>query len=101
MTATASLEPIEATPRRTPWLSGVAIFVVVMTPLLAYLAPLGFAPLLALVGLLALPGLRLTRAAAPPLLILVALALWAAVSMSWSPVGGPLRSSRATATSRP
>lgn len=85
MTATASLEPNEAPARRTPWLSGVAIFVAVMTPLLAYLAPLGFAPLLALAGLLALPGLRLTRAAAPPLLILVALALWAAVSMSWSP----------------
>jgi O-antigen ligase len=67
------------------WLGGVTIFLVVMTALLAYLAPLGFAPLLALVGLLALPGLRLTRAAAPPLLILVALALWAAVSMSWSP----------------
>ena len=85
MTATASLEPNEAPARRTPLLSGVAIFVAVMTPLLAYLAPLGFAPLLALAGLLALPGLRLTRAAAPPLLILVALALWAAVSMSWSP----------------
>lgn len=85
MTATALLEPNQAPARRTPWLSGVAIFVVVMTPLLAYLAPLGFAPLLALAGLLALPGLRLTRAAAPPLLILVALALWAAISMTWSP----------------
>jgi O-antigen ligase len=85
MTATASLEPNQAPARRTPWLSGVALFVAVMTPLLAYLAPLGFAPLLALAGLLALPGLRLTRAAAPPLLILVALAVWAAVSMSWSP----------------
>lgn len=72
--------------RRTPWLSGVAIFLVVMTPLLAYLAPLGFAPLLALTGLLVLPGLKLNRAAAPPLLILVGLAVWAAVSMSWSPV---------------
>jgi hypothetical protein len=61
------------------------MFLAVMTPLLAYLAPLGFAPLLALAGLLALPGLRLTRAAAPPLLILVVLALWAAVSMTWSP----------------
>lgn len=71
--------------RRTRWLSGVAIFVAVMTPLLAYLAPLGFAPLLALAGLLALPGLKLTRTAAPPLLILVALALWAAVSMTWTP----------------
>ena len=77
--------PADAPIRRTPWLSGVAIFVVVMTPLLAYLAPLGFAPLLALAGLLALPGLRATREAAPPLLILVALASWAAVSMTWSP----------------
>jgi len=86
MTATPLSEPSDASARRTPWLSGVAIFVAVMTPLLAYLAPLGFAPLLALAGLLALPGLRLTRAAAPPLLILVAMALWAAASMTWSPV---------------
>jgi O-antigen ligase len=93
MTATSSLArgPLEpdalggVAPRRTPWLSGVAMFVAIMTPLLAYLAPLGFAPLLALTGLLALPGLRLTRAAAPPLLILVALAVWAAISVSWSP----------------
>lgn len=85
MTAASLSASNEESAHRTPWLSGVAIFVAVMTPLLAYLAPLGFAPLLALAGLLALPGLRLTRAAAPPLLILVALALWAAVSMSWSP----------------
>ena len=74
-----------ASERPTPWLGGVAIFVVVMMSLLAYLGPLGFAPLMALAGLLCLPGLRLTRAAAPPLLILVALALWAATSMIWSP----------------
>ncbi|KRA56644.1 polymerase [Caulobacter sp. Root655] len=83
MTASVTVDGVA--PRRTPWLGGVAIFLVVMTPLLAYLAPLGFAPLMALVGLLALPGLRLTRAAAPPLLILLALALWALVSMTWSP----------------
>ena len=87
MIATPSFDAsVDDPPRRTPWLAGVAIFLAVMTPLLAYLAPLGFAPLLALVGLLALPGLKLTRAAAPPLLILVALALWAAISMTWSPV---------------
>lgn len=93
MTATSPIESTvrgdasaDAPARRAPWLTGVAIFVTVMTPLLAYLAPLGFAPLLALTGLLALPGLKLTRAAAPPLLILVALALWAAVGMTWSPV---------------
>jgi O-antigen ligase len=88
MTPMSALEPnsLEATPARpTRWLSGVAIFVAVMAPLLAYLAPLGFAPLLALTGLLVLPRLRLTRAAAPPLLILVALAVWAAASMTWTP----------------
>lgn len=92
MIATSSLEPrspgdamTDAPARRTPWLNGVALFVVVMTPLLAYLAPLGFAPLLALAGLLVLPGLRLTRGAAPPLLILVVMAVWAAISLSWSP----------------
>jgi O-antigen ligase len=89
MTAASLPEPSilkDAPTRRTPWLNGVAIFVAVMTPLLAYLAPLGFAPLLALAGLLALPGLRLSRATAPPLLILLLLVLWAAVSMAWSPV---------------
>ena len=81
-----------AAPWTARWLGVVAIFVVVMTPLLAYLAPLGFAPLMALAGVLVLPSLKLTRAAAPPLLILVALVLWAAVSMTWSPVIlGPLR----------
>ena len=81
-----------AGPWSARWLGVVAIFVVVMTPLLAYLAPLGFAPLLALAGGLVLPSLKLTRAAAPPLLILVALVVWAAISMSWSPVVlGPLR----------
>jgi O-antigen ligase len=85
MIATSSFDASADTQRRTPWLSGVAIFLVVMTPVLAYLAPLGFAPLLALTGLLVLPGLKPTRAAAPPLLILVVLALWAAVSMTWSP----------------
>jgi O-antigen ligase len=84
MIASSVVVPDAPAPR-TPWLGGVAIFFVVMTALLAYLAPLGFAPLMALTGLLALPGLRLTRAAAPPLLILVLLAVWAAVSMTWSP----------------
>ncbi|MFZ0267469.1 O-antigen ligase family protein [Caulobacter sp.] len=88
MTAPSLLAPSileDAPTRRTPWLSGVAIFVAIMTLLLAYLAPLGFAPLLALAGLLALPSLKLSRAAAPPLLVLVLLTLWAAVSMAWSP----------------
>lgn len=92
MTATPSLEPSipsggaeDAPTRLSRWLGGVAIFLAVMTPLLAYLAPLGFAPLMALTGLLALPGVKLTRATLPPWLMLAALAVWAAISMAWSP----------------
>lgn len=67
------------------WRAGVAIFLFAMIPLVAYLAPLGFAPLLALVGLLALPGAGVSRPAARPMLALVLLVGWAAVSMVWSP----------------
>jgi len=91
MTDTPSLEPNstageagKAPTRLQRWLGGVAMFLVVMAPLLAYLAPLGFAPLLALAGLLALPGVKPTRATVPPWLILAALAVWAAISMTWS-----------------
>ncbi|MBO9708911.1 MAG: O-antigen ligase family protein [Caulobacter sp.] len=86
MTAIDSASTTPSPPSfRDLWLGGVALFVVVVTLLLAYLAPLGFAPLISLAGLLALPGVRLTRTTAPPLLILLALAIWAAASMSWSP----------------
>ena len=51
--------------RRTRWLGALAVFLMVMTPLIGYLAPLGFAPLLSVVGLLATPGLARSR---PPLL---------------------------------
>jgi O-antigen ligase len=97
MTDTPSLEPNlpageaeDAPTRLERWLGGVAMFLVVMTPLLAYLAPLGFAPLLALAGLLALPGVKPTRTTLPPWLILAALAVWAAISMSWSPAAPDL-----------
>jgi hypothetical protein len=63
----------------------VAIFVAVMTPLLAYLAPLGFAPLAGPGGPAGLAGPEADARRRAALLILVALALWAAVSMSWSP----------------
>lgn len=82
---TASLAPEKG----TPWLTGVVVFVFVMTPLLGYTAQLGFAPLMALAGLLALPVVGRPRAPAAPALILLPLALWAAVSMAWSPAAPP------------
>lgn len=75
---------------RDRWLGGVVIFLAVMTPLVGYLAPLGFAPLLALCGLLAAPVLTQHRDISPPSHVLVLLALWALISLSWSPAAHDL-----------
>lgn len=55
-----------------------------LTPLLAWLAPLGFAPLVGLVGLLCLPALRLTDEDRPVAVVLLAGLVWAAVTTAWS-----------------
>lgn len=57
-----------------------------MTPLLAYLGPLGFALLVAIAGLLMLPAIQLRREDRPVALVLVAALAWAWISMMWSPV---------------
>lgn len=75
--------------KETPWIGGVMIFVFALTPLLGYAAQLGFAPLMALAGLLVLPVMGKPRAPAAPALMLLLLAIWAAVSMTWSPAAPP------------
>ncbi|WP_411286497.1 O-antigen ligase family protein [Phenylobacterium sp.] len=73
-------------PGRLPrWCGWVMVFAAVMTPLLAWLGPLGFAPLLALLGLLCLPAIRLDDADRPALVALAAALVWAAISTLWSP----------------
>lgn len=57
----------------------------VLTPLLGWLAPLGFAALAALVGLITLPGVRLTEQSRPFAVLLLATVTWASVSIVWSP----------------
>lgn len=74
-----------AVERRTRWLGGLAVFLMVMTPLVGYLAPLGSAAVLTLVGLLATPGLARSRPPVLPMFALLALVLWATVSLAWSP----------------
>jgi hypothetical protein len=69
----------------TPWRGGLMIGVYVLTALLAYLGPLGFAPLLGLGGLLCLAGLRDVRPPQPVVWPWLALALWAVISLIWSP----------------
>jgi len=79
-----------ATEHRTRWLGALAVFLMVMTPLIGYLAPLGFAPLLGLVGLLATPGLARSRPPMLPMFALMLLVLWALVSLHWSPAAPAL-----------
>jgi len=79
---------------RDPWLGGVAYFLAAMIPLVGYLAPLGFAPLLALTGLLVAPLLTRHQDISPPAHVLVLLALWALISLSWSPASHGLNDIR-------
>lgn len=71
--------------RSTIWLGVVAVFTTVMVPLVGYLAPLGFASLVTLTGLLCLPGLARSRPGSPPILALFVLVMWGLVSLAWSP----------------
>jgi O-antigen ligase len=56
-----------------------------LTPLLAWLGPLGFAPLLGLVGLLSLPALRVEPDLRPLAWLLVGFLAWTLFSSLWSP----------------
>lgn len=71
--------------RRTRWLGALAVFMMVMTPLLGYLAPKGFATLMAIVGLLAVPRLARSRPPLLPMFALLSLVVWALISLHWSP----------------
>ncbi|WP_236632263.1 hypothetical protein [Caulobacter sp. BP25] len=75
----------DASERRTRWLGGLAVFMMVMTSLLGYLAPKQFAALLSLVGLLAAPGLLRSRPPLLPMFALALMAVWALFSLSWTP----------------
>jgi O-antigen ligase len=71
--------------RLAAWCGWVMVGAGVLIPLLAWLAPLGFAPLMALVGLLCLPAVRMTDEDRPVLIVLLGALVWAAVSTLWSP----------------
>ncbi len=73
----------------TPWLSGLMIGVLWLTPLVAYIGSKAFAPIVAVAGLacvaVAVRRMRLT----PILMALTALLAWALLSLLWSPVHPP------------
>lgn len=56
----------------------------VLTPLIAWLGPLAFAPVMAVVGLLSLPALRIRDQDRPVAVALLIGLVWAAMSASWS-----------------
>jgi O-antigen ligase len=66
------------------WCGWVLVGAAALVPVLGYLAPLGFPALLALVGLLCLPAVRVTDDDRPAMMILFAALIWAAASSTWS-----------------
>ncbi len=67
------------------WCGWLLVGAAILSPLLAWLSPLGFAPMVSLVGLLALPTLRMEDEDRPAAVALFAALIWAAVSTTWSP----------------
>lgn len=67
------------------WCGWVLVAAAPLIPLTAWLSPLGFAPLLGLVGLACLPALRVTDGDRPLAAVLLVGLIWAAVSTAWSP----------------
>ncbi len=67
------------------WCGWVLVGGCFLAPFCAWLGPLAFAVLLALIGLLALPAVRMTDEDRPALIVLFAALIWAAVSTTWSP----------------
>ena len=80
--------PDAAVPARDPlavWCGWVMIGAAGLVAPLGWLAPMGFTALLALVGALCLPAVRIVDKDRPVLVILFAALIWAAVSTTWSP----------------
>lgn len=78
------------------WFGWVLIGVFAISPLIGWLAPLAFAPIAALGGLLTLRGLHLPDADRPAGIAILVLVTWALASMVWSPFN-PDSFERATA----
>ncbi|HEX2815837.1 MAG TPA: O-antigen ligase family protein [Phenylobacterium sp.] len=83
MSASLAAEP--ATDRLGVWCGWVLVGAAVMVPAFGFLWPIQFSGLVALVGLLCLPAVRISDADRPAAIILFAALIWAAVSTTWSP----------------
>ncbi len=83
------INPSGTKPGVQRYLLGVWIFMSVLTPILGFLGARGFAPAIAVMGLLSLPLARPTRRDWIGLGLLAALVAWACVSALWSPAPLP------------
>ena len=67
------------------WCGAVISVLMLLTPLAAWIAPLAFAPLVALAGLLTLPAFRVRDEDRPAAIAVLVMVIWAAGSTVWSP----------------
>ena len=98
MTARAAAIPavVGQGDRLAAWCGWVMVGAATLIVPLAWVEQLGFAPLMALIGLLCLPAARITDEDRPVLIVLLGALVWAAVSTLWSPWrGGKPQSSEA------
>lgn len=75
---------VSAGDRLGVWCGWVLVGVAALAPLCAWLAPLSFAALMGLAGLLCLPALRLSGRETPLAAILTLAMVWAGLSTLWS-----------------
>jgi O-antigen ligase len=76
---------VQTGPQAQRYLAGVWIVLAVLTPLIGFLGPRGFAPALGLMGLSCLGYFRPRNWEWAGLGLLALLVLWAGVSLTWSP----------------
>ncbi|RAK62019.1 O-antigen ligase family protein [Phenylobacterium kunshanense] len=67
------------------WCGWVLVGLAGLTPLLAWLSPISFAPVVGLAGLLCLPALRIGPQERPLAIVLLVASAWASLSTLWSP----------------
>ncbi len=67
------------------WCGWVLVGLAGLTPLLAWLSPISFAPVVGLAGLLCLPALRIAASERPLAIVLLLASAWASLSTLWSP----------------
>lgn len=84
MTSTTAPSTVASEPG-VAWFAWVLGFVFVLSPLLGWLSPLGYAPVAGLAGVLTLRSLRIDDQDRPAAIAILVLCAWAVASVAWSP----------------